>query len=364
VIRVGVVGCGLVAQTMHLRVLTDLPHFQVTAVCDSDPAVADAVGARFGAAARVASAADLVTRSDVDAVLVATPDHHPPALAALAHGKHLLVEKPLCWTPAEGRELVDAARDAGVVAMVGYMRRYDSAYEFALERLPQLGRIRFGRIHDFACRFDKDRPLYDLVVPSGEAGPRHNYLLHEPTIAGLLGSADASHHALYFMLLMFGSHDLSMARGIFGQPAEVTAVQAFDDASLSLTLGYDRSGPCAIELSTGTRYEWFDDEVSLYGDEAAMRLQLSDPFVQFSRSTVTTRARVGDGHVDQAFTGGHVDAFRREWLHFERCIEKGDRPRTPLQDGVADLELAVEIIRRLPLTTAFNPKDANTEETR
>jgi predicted dehydrogenase len=351
-IRVGVVGCGLITQTMHLRVLAEVPGFEISAVCDIDPDVADAVRTRYGAGTCVDSFEELAALPQVDAVLVATPDHHPPSLAALSNGKHLLVEKPLCWTPAKGAELVEAARDAGVVAMVGYMRRYDAAYELTLEHLHRLGRIRYGRIHDFACRFDKDRPLYNLAVPSRDTGPRHDFELHRAEIDRALGS-EADLRAHYFRLLMFASHDLSMARGIFGRPTEVTAAHAFDDVSLAVNLGYDESGPCLLELSTGTRYEWFDEEVRLYGDEESLSLRLSDPFVQYARSSVAVRAPKDDGYADHVFTSGHADAFRREWMHFFDCIRLGAQPRTPLEDGLADLELAVEIVRRIPLTTAL-----------
>jgi predicted dehydrogenase len=362
VIRVGVVGCGLIAQTMHLRVLAELPEFEVSAVCDVDPVVAEAVRVRYGAGTCVGSFEELVALPQVDAVLVATPDHYPPALAALANGKHLLVEKPLCWTPSQGAELVEAARDADVVAMVGYMRRYDAAYELALEQLQRSGRIRYGRIHDFACRFDKDRPLYDLAVSSNDTGPRHDFQLHRAQIDVALGPEEAERfRAHYFMLLMFGSHDLSMARGIFGPPSEVTTAHAFDDVSLAVSLGYPGSGPCVLELSTGTRYEWFDEEIWLYGDEESVMLHLSDPFVQYARSSVTVRGRQDDGYTDHVFTSGHADAFRREWMHFSHCIREGGQPRTPLEDGLADLELAVEIVRRIPLTTALT---GNVEEAR
>jgi predicted dehydrogenase len=360
-IRVGVVGCGLIAQTMHLRTLADLPQLQVTAVCDADALVAETVGSRFGIPARVGSFDELVESAEVDAVLVATPDHHPPALAALSNGKHVMVEKPLCWTPAQGAELVEASRDAGVVAMVAYMRRHDRAYQWAIEQLRRLGRIRYGRIHDFACRFDKDRPLYDLASPSGDAGtPRGDFHRHGPEIAAALGPGEAEQFGgLYFMLLMLGSHDLSMARGIFGQPAEVTAAHAFDDVSLAVSLGYERSGPCLLELSGGTRYEWFDEEVALFGDEESLLLRLADPFVQYARSSAAVRGRHEDAYEDRVFTSGSVDAFRREWMHFYSCISEGERPLTPLEDGLADLELAVEIIRRIPQTT---PIGVNAEE--
>jgi predicted dehydrogenase len=67
-----------------------------------------------------------VTARDVDAVVVATPNalHHPQALAALAAGKHVLVDKPMAMSVAQAREIADAAATAGRTLLVGHMWRY------------------------------------------------------------------------------------------------------------------------------------------------------------------------------------------------------------------------------------------------
>ena len=66
---------------------------------------------------------------DVDAVLVLTSGSHAPiAIAAAEAGKHVLVEKPMCFSVAEGRAMIEAAERAGVTLMVAYNKRYDPAY--------------------------------------------------------------------------------------------------------------------------------------------------------------------------------------------------------------------------------------------
>ena len=53
------------------------------------------------------------------------------------------------------------------------------------------------------------------------------------------------------------------------------------------------------------------------------------------------------GYEEMVMVGGPEDAFRREWGHFGECIEHGVTPKTPLEWGLADIELAVELVRRL-----------------
>ena len=90
VVRVGVVGCGEVAQIMHLPTLRDLPDlFEVAALCDVSARVLEKVGAEWPAARRYKDHRELIAVGGVDAVLIANPHvyHAPAALDAMNAGK-------------------------------------------------------------------------------------------------------------------------------------------------------------------------------------------------------------------------------------------------------------------------------------
>lgn len=106
-LRVGIVGCGEVVQIIHLPSLYQLADkFCVTAVCDVSRTVVDAVGDAAGVTARYQDYRELVTQDDVDVVLVTNPNayHTEVTLAAIAAGKHVLVEKPMCFHAARSRD--------------------------------------------------------------------------------------------------------------------------------------------------------------------------------------------------------------------------------------------------------------------
>lgn len=100
------------------------------------PSAHEADLSEFGPARVYRDAEQLVQDPDVDAVLVATPDfaHTEPALAAIAAGKPVLIEKPLATSSAEAVRILHAARDAGVKAMTLFNHRWVPAYWQAKER--------------------------------------------------------------------------------------------------------------------------------------------------------------------------------------------------------------------------------------
>ena len=125
-LRVGVVGCGYWG-SKHVRVLHSLAGVdQVVAIDTREDRISSLVRSYPGAMGFDNLSAAL---PEVDAVVIATPPttHVPLALAAIAAGKHVLVEKPLATTAADARRLVTAAADAGVHLMVGHTFEHNSA---------------------------------------------------------------------------------------------------------------------------------------------------------------------------------------------------------------------------------------------
>ena len=134
-IGVGVIGVGLLGER-HARVWSEIPGARLVAVADASPERSAQVGARFGVPAYT-EAADLLTRDDIQAVSIATPDHlHAQAvLVALQAGKHVLVEKPLATDLDEAATMVAAARDAGRTLMVNYSQRFVPEFSWARRQI-------------------------------------------------------------------------------------------------------------------------------------------------------------------------------------------------------------------------------------
>jgi predicted dehydrogenase len=349
-IGVGVIGCGEIAQLMHLPFIAELPRFRLAALCDISAGTVAALGDQYNVAARYTDYRELLADPDVDAVVICTYDHAPVAAAAIAAGKHLIVEKPLAFTPEEAGPLVEAAAKKGVVALVGYMKLFDEGYERGRKQVAAIGRPRTIKVHDLAGRFDRYQRLYTQVrvadVPASvlEAGRAEI----GKRIEKALGSSHAGYRDLYTTLLMLGSHDLAAMRGIFGSPGRVEYARPVGASQLLAVVEYEGGVPCIIEIGFGTQYEWWDEWIAVYGEREEVRIEFPHPYVRFTAATVRIREAADAVPAEKVIPGSPDTAFRREWQHFADCIDNGTPPRSPLAGGLADLDLAVAIIRAMP----------------
>ena len=153
-VRLGLIGCG--GRGLYdAGFMQELPDVEVAAACDVWLSLADkARAAAGGAAVAVQDFRAVLARKDIDAVVVATPDHWHAAVTILAceAGKHVYVEKPLAHNIGEGRAMVEAARRTGRIVQVGTQHRSAPHLAEAAEiiRGGELGPVHFVRVWNFA----------------------------------------------------------------------------------------------------------------------------------------------------------------------------------------------------------------------
>lgn len=151
-VRVGVVGCGVIAYWVHLRLLQHLPGAKLVAASDPD----GAARARAGRIARVPiveDSAKIFADDEVDAVVICSPTHLHADLAVTAceAGKHVFLEKPIATNATDARRVVNAAASAGVSAMIGFNRRRHPMYEQARELIAGGGIGPVRAVHSAFC---------------------------------------------------------------------------------------------------------------------------------------------------------------------------------------------------------------------
>ena len=126
-LRVGVIGLGM--GRAHIQGWQEHPNVEVVALADPDAARLALVGEEFTVAGRYASAEAMLAAEQPDVVSVCTPNkfHKDLTLAALAAGCHVLCEKPMAMNAQEGREMLEAAKDAGKRLMINFSYRFSAA---------------------------------------------------------------------------------------------------------------------------------------------------------------------------------------------------------------------------------------------
>ncbi len=164
-LRIGVVGVEVMGSN-HARVLSDIPGVELVGVADPDRKQRDFVSDTLGCEAF--DSVDALLNRGVDALSIAAPTHlhHDIALKCIARGVHLLVEKPIASTVAEGRAIVAAARRAGVILMVGHVERFNPAVQSVKRAIKDQNilSIAITRVGPFPPRMSNVGVVIDLGV--------------------------------------------------------------------------------------------------------------------------------------------------------------------------------------------------------
>ena len=342
-IRIGVVGCGLIAQMMHVPHLAELDDlYEIAALCDVSPGALAFVGDRYHVGRRHGDWRTLV-REPLDAVLIATAGSHAPiALAALRAGKHVLTEKPMCYTLREADEVVDTVGATGLTFMVAYMKRYDPGYRAALAALPAVAPdLRYVQV--------------SILHPSEQAQIDHHDIRRFRDVpadvqARLRAEEDAvireaigdftprERRAFSDALLSTLVHDVNAVRGLVGDPAEVVTTEFWAGAeSVVSLLRYSQGFRVVVSL----QYLWdladYREEIGLYAPGARLRLCFPSPFFRNEPTPLVLSGMEGGAAWEKHLVASHREAFKEELLHFAECVGQGRKPITSAEDGRSDI---------------------------
>ncbi len=152
-LKIGIIGCGGIANGKHMPSLAKLDDVEMVAFCDIVEERADKAARDYGVeGAKVyTDYRELLEDKSIDIVHVCTPNrsHSKITVAALEAGKHVMCEKPMAKTSADAQKMVDAAKRTGKKLSIGYQNRFrtDSRYLYRLCRRGDLGEIYFAKAH-------------------------------------------------------------------------------------------------------------------------------------------------------------------------------------------------------------------------
>lgn len=237
-LRIGIIGSGNIARFIHIPGLQRCPGVQVTIACDASAETAEATARAFSVPATTTDYREVISNPDIDAVVIATPNHlhRPISLEALAAGKHVLCEKPLGMNTAECEETAQAARQSKRVHLVSFVYRFVPAMRY-LKHLVDSGM--FGEIRHF-------RATYLQRVPDVWLGWRSQKRLAG---SGALGDV--------------GSHLIDFAHNLV---SEISAVSGWTKTFLPRrrVAGTDRYADCDVDDAAGFLAEFANGATGVF----------------------------------------------------------------------------------------------------
>jgi predicted dehydrogenase len=347
-IKVGVIGCGLIAQVMHLHYLRELAdRFEIAAVCDVSEDLARACAGDYGVPHVFTCWEDLLA-SPVDAVLILTSGSHAPiAIAAAKAGKHMLIEKPMCFSVAEGRLMIEAAKQAGVTLMVGYNKRYDPAYRRLCEEMRGLSDLRLLRVTTLESPLQPYVGHYRLHKSSGVA-PEFAATLradNQARITAAIGAAEPlARQAYHAVLLDSMVHEFNAIRGVLGEPDRMDFADIRENGLTAiLRFGAAECIVAWVDLPGIAHYEM---EFAFYAPDRRLTLSFPSPFLRSVPTLLHDEG--GASPSSRAWRNEQVvsyaESFKEELIHFHDCITAKRPPLTSGEDALRDIALCEAVV--------------------
>lgn len=172
-LRIGIIGCGGIANGKHMPSLKALNRVDMVAFCDIIKEKAEKAAAEYGTpeAKVYTDYQELLKDKTIDVVHVCTPNrsHAEISIAALYAGKHVMCEKPMAKTAADARRMVEAARASGKKLTIGYQHRHkpESTFLKSVIERGDLGEIYYAKA--FAIR-RRGTPNWGVFLNEYEQG--------------------------------------------------------------------------------------------------------------------------------------------------------------------------------------------------
>src|ERR1700694_588486 len=347
-LKVGVIGGGLIAQVMHLHYLRELSdRFEISAICDLSAEARGAVAREYAVQQQFDSWKELVAQPLDSICVLPSGSHAPDAIAAAKAGMHVLVEKPMCFSVAEGQAMVEAADKAGVTLMVAYNKRYDPAYLRLVEESAHLRDVRLFRITTLESPLEPYVSHYNLR----RGGPLPKELAQTLTddnqarITAAIGEADPlSRWAYHVVLLDSLVHELNAMRGVMGEPERL---EYSDIRGRGLTAIFKYGGRDCIlawvDLPGIARYEM---ELALYSPERRLTLSFPSPFLRSMPTLLVSET--GELKSPRSARTEEItsfnESFKEELIHFHDCVTNRREPVTSGRDTLHDIALCEAIV--------------------
>ena len=320
-IRVGVIGCGSIAQHRHLPEYQVNPNVELVAVCDINQERALEVAEKYGVLSYT-SYEELLKSAEVDAVSVCTPNylHAPITIAALEAGLHVLCEKPMATSKKEAEAMIGAAEKNGKKLMIGHNQRFVPSHQKARQLIAN-GEV--GRIYSFRTAFGHGGPEGWSVD-----GKESWFFEKEKAFVGAMGD--------------LGVHKTDLLRYVLGE--EIVEVGAFVETNAKDFADVDDNAVCVLKTESGIigtlAASWAytskeDNSTIIYGEKAILRLE-DDPInslvVQYSNGEVV---KYELGKIQSNDAGGQNNTHVIE--HFVNAILLDEEPAVPGEEGMKSL---------------------------
>jgi predicted dehydrogenase len=236
-VRVGVAGAGGLG-FHHVRILRDMPEFELVGFHDANAERARTVSTELGVRA-FADLGELLDSVEAMTIVVPTSSHYGVARQALERGRHVLIEKPITTTVEEADELLAIAQRTGAMVQTGHVERFNRAIRAALPYVHNPRFVESDRLAPFTLRGADVPVVLDLMI-------------HDIDLIGTLVGSGVAEIAAVGVPVLMPTADIANARITFesGAVANITASRISRERMRKLRI-FQPSGYLSLDLAAG-----------------------------------------------------------------------------------------------------------------
>ena len=296
-LKIGVIGCGAIAQVHHIPNIIDLQDkYELSYICDVSLDLVKFLQKKFHIPSITTEYRKLL-ESDIDAVLLCQSDPKTEsALKAFREGKHVLIEKPMCFSVQNADKLVNACEEAKTVGQVAYMKLFDPGFRRIESDLKALNDIRYVQVNHLHPNNSLHLAQFDIKVfnksmaqPNYEQGSKNSSLnrLDEEVIQAI-GDQKVQIKRAFRTIAGSMIHDLYGLRQLFGKDITVNNVNIWDEGtSISVALDYGKGFICNASWIDLPELWNFKETIEIYGSQKRLILNYPSGFSKGLLSEVT-----------------------------------------------------------------------------
>jgi len=348
--RLAVIGCGTIAQIMHIPNVVELPQTDLVAVCDPGDNVTAELGERYNVPpeSRYENPSNLVAEGadGIDAVIVTTPmqTHADVVEQTLEAGLHTLVEKPLAVTPEDADRLVELVERSPATAMVAYNRRFELAYERFSDEVAEVDTVDSVTAYAVDADFSQSLPdIYDTIRPdlSETFIERSNARRHEQCKSAI-DSEDDGLAAAYDFQLEHVCHDINALRDLLGEVDSIDHVDFVRDGYFGTAHLVYEGGERVLLQSGDSERHFHEQFLRVDAPDRVLRLEFDHPFVRYNGATLSIRSGTS-ATTDCQYSPTREESFKRELEHFVECVQGEETVRTPFAEARDDIDVVARL---------------------
>ncbi|MGI5858834.1 MAG: Gfo/Idh/MocA family protein [Tepidanaerobacteraceae bacterium] len=345
--KISVIGCGQIAQMMHIPYIIDQEDLEIHSLCDISKSVVEFCGEKFNVPPErcFTNYKEMLKDSSIDLVVISTMDHYEPSLAASKAGVNQLIEKPLAFNVEQADDMIREAEKNNVWIAVGYMKCFDPNFEYFKNKVENIRDIRYVKVHDFGGNMAFTTDVYDLCA--GKDIPEEARIegARKQREGMLAAVGDEALLDAYFVMLMTCSHDMAILRRIFGKPLKVDYASAVGNM-ITAVMDYG-TFKCTLEGSwLDSRMTW-DEEITVYSNECKASIRFPWPYLKNAPSVVSINENEGTTNVDRQIVSSFDEAYRCEWKYLVNCLKEGSKPEISAEFAREDLQIYQDMITKM-----------------